>query len=235
MENNNNAYGLVEWDQVQTYTGKARTAVKKDYFLRLETGDNIVRLVTEPHQYWVHRYKTNESDPGYGQKVLSCKGNGEADPLEESRGMKPKRRFLVGVIDRKTGTYKVLDMSSDVMKKLKVIVNDEEYGHPSKYDIKIVVDPDGGPTNYYTVIARPLKPLSAGDLEIQKQADLEDLKRRCTPPSRERMLEIIARIDEKSGGVKPAATDTDTDTDTTPATQTIEEDDDFPAADGSDA
>jgi hypothetical protein len=233
MTNNNNVeFGLVDWSEVKINSGNNKQFKSSaDLFLRLEGGNNIIRMITEPHQYWVHKYKTNEKDPGFGFKVISCKGSGDPDPLEErDPKCRAKRRFLVGVIDRKTNAYKILDMSSDIINKIKKFVDDEEYGHPSRYDINLVVDPNGGATGYYTVVPKIPKPLSAADLEIKSNVDLEDLKRRCTPPSRQKMLERIAAIDEKSPNGKPT-----TSTVTETIDYTVDDSEvDFPAADGSD-
>lgn len=220
-------YGLTEWENVEIKTGNKQENAK-DLFLRLQQGSNIVRVVTKPHEYLSHRYKTRESDPGYGEKVLSSLANGR-DPLFD-KGMKPKKRWLVGVIDRKTQSYKILDMSVSVFKGIQELVKDEDWGDPSQYDIDIKVDKQGGATGYYTVMPKQPKPLSAADLDIKSQVDLEDLKRRCTPPTPEQMEERIASIDAKSNANRGGEAQTKT------STSNDDDDDvDFPAVEGSDA
>lgn len=215
-------FGLTEWENVEIKSGNNQN--RRDQFLRLQNGSNIVRVLTKPHEYLVHRYKANESDPGFGEKVMSSLAHGR-DPLAD-KGMKPKKRWLVGVIDRKTQSYKILDMSVSVFKSVQELVKDEDWGDPTQYDIDIKVDKNGGATGYYTVMPKKPKPLSAADLEIKSQVDLDDLKRRCTPPTPEQMEERIRQIHNKSEGV----------TDDSGSADSGDDDDlDFPAVEGSDA
>lgn len=219
-------YGLTNWDEVEV---KQQSGQRKDLYMRLQDKNNVVRMVTKPYQYTVHRYKTNESDPGFGERIMSSLYHGR-DPLME-RGLKPKRRWLVGIIDRRTQSYKILDMSVSVFKSIQELVRDEDWGDPTQYDIDIKVDKNGGPTGYYTVIPKSKKPLSAADLDIKSQVDLDDLKRRCTPPTPEQVEELIKAIDAKSASNKNSGT----------GQAKVEEEDedednvDFPAVDGSDA
>jgi hypothetical protein len=123
-------------------------------------------------------------------------------------------------------------MSVSVFKSVQELARDEDWLDPSQYDINIKVDQNGGPNGYYTVIPKSKKPLSAGDLEIKQQVDLEDLKRRCTPPTPEQVEERIKAIDAKSvnglaSGNKPG---------NKPVVNTQDDDEeiDFPSVDGSD-
>lgn len=216
-------YGLTNWDEVEV---KQQSGQRKDLYMRLQDKNNVVRMITKPHEYMVHRYKTNPDDPGFGERVMSSLYHGR-DPLVD-KGLKPKRRWLVGIIDRRTQSYKILDMSVSVFKSIQELVRDEDWGDPTQYDIDIKVDKNGGPTGYYTVIPKSKKPLSAADLDIKSQVDLDDLKRRCTPPTPEQVEELIKAIDAKSANNKKPA-----------GQAAVEEDDeddvDFPAVDGSDA
>lgn len=217
-------YGLTNWDEVEV---KQQSGQRKDLYMRLQDKNNVVRMITKPHEYTVHRYKTNPDDPGYGERVMSSLYYGR-DPLIE-KGLKPKRRWLVGIIDRRTQSYKILDMSVSVFKSIQELVRDEDWGDPTQYDIDIKVDKNGGPTGYYTVIPKAKKPLSAADLDIKSQVDLDDLKRRCTPPTPEQVEELIKAIDAKSANNKKSGAGQAT------AEEDDEDDVDFPAVDGSDA
>lgn len=223
----NKRFGMTSWDDVEIKQPQKQGSYK-DTFLALEDGDNIVRLLTKPFEFLVHKYKAHEKDPGFGSRVLSSAPlyGEDSDPLI-SKGLKPKRRWLVGVVDRKTQSYKILDLSVSVFKSIQELVRDEDWGDPKQYDINIKVDRNGGATGYYTVIPRSKKPLSAADLELSNQVDLDDLKRRTTPPSPEEMLKKIEAIHAKSdhsgpfGGEAKAAKPADDDDD----------DMDFPAVD----
>ena len=185
--------GEVSWTDDSNDSEKKTNS--KDIWLRLDAGSNEMRLVTQPFQYLTHKFK-KEGDPGFGQKVY-CSSIHNDCPLCAS-GDKPKRRWLLGVISRKTQAYKILDISwavfSDIQKLAK---NTARWGDPTKFDIDVVVDKNGGATGYYTVQPLPKEPLSAADQAIKDNyMDLEDLKRRVTPPTGDK---VQARMDKIAG------------------------------------
>ena len=132
-------YGEVSWGE--TATDVSSGAGNRDTFLRLEKGANKVRIITSPFQYMVHRYK-RESDPGYPQKVMCSSIHGSC-PLC-SLGDKAKRRWLLGVIDRKSSSFKILDIGISVFKSIQDLTRSDDWGEPNRYDIEIKVDPNGG-------------------------------------------------------------------------------------------
>lgn len=187
-------FGEVNWtDDVFGGDGKKNTN-SKDLFLRLDEGSNEMRLITQPFQYLVHKYK-KDGDTGFGQKV-QCSAIHGSCPLC-AMGDKAKPRWLLGVISRKANTYKILDISFAVFSQIrKYAKNAQRWGDPTKYDIDITVDKNGGATGYYSVQAIPKEPLSAADQVIKDSADLDDLKRRVTPPTPDK---VQARMDKING------------------------------------
>lgn len=217
-------FGATSWDEVEV---KQPRKSQKDLFLRLDNGDNVVRIITKPHEYLVHTVKLDPKEPGFGHRIMSSQFHG-SDPLTEPPyNSKPKRRWYIGVIDRKTASYKILDMSTQVFKGIQELVRDEEWGDPSQYDVNIKVDKEGGPSSYYNVIPKNKKPLSSADLEIRQNVDLEELKRKCTPPTPEEVLKKIEFLKSRNQNTAQAAV--------APVTQNVsaaaDEDDDleFPA------
>jgi hypothetical protein len=115
-------------------------------------------------------------------------------------GDKPSRRWLIGVISRKTGTFKLLDISYAVFSQIqKYAKNTQRWGDPTKYDIDIVVDKNGGPTGYYAVQPIPKEPLSVADQTIKDSVDFDDLKRRVTPYTAEQVQKRIDKINGDAG------------------------------------
>lgn len=189
-------FGEISWnDDVGGFDKKNTNS--KDLFLRLDEGSNELRLVTQPFQYLVHKYKKDDKDK-FGQKV-NCSAIHGSCPLC-AMGDKAKPRWLLGVISRKTGTYKVLDISYAVFSGIrKLAKNTKHFGDPTKYDIDIVVDKNGGPTGYYAVQGLPKEPLSAADQQIKDNVDLDDLKRRVTPPTAEMVQKRLDKINGVTG------------------------------------
>ena len=130
---NNNTFGEVSW-QDDSFSGEKKN--NKDLWLRLDEGSNELRLVTQPFQYLVHKYK-KEGDPGFGQKVSCSMVHGSCALCAAND--KPKPRWLLGVISRKTGTYKILDISYAVFSSIrKYARNTQRWGDPTKYDIDMI-------------------------------------------------------------------------------------------------
>lgn len=191
-------YGEISWND-DIYNGGERKSSKEDW-LRLKDGSNEVRLVTNPFQYLYHRYK-KEGDPGFGQKVNCAASNGGC-PLCAT-GDKPKTRWLFGVIDRESKAYKILDVSYAVFAAVRKLArNTKSWGDPTKYDIDIIVDKKAPPNGYYTVQPIGKEPLSAADQALKDNVDLEDLKRRVSPPTAE---QVQKRLDRLNGEGQPAA------------------------------
>lgn len=173
--------------------GDKKVGNSKDLFLRLDEGDNELRLLTNPFQYLVHKIKKDPTNPkDFGQKVPCSAIHGSCPACAND---KAKPRWLYGVISRKTGTYKILDVSFAVFSQIRKLArNIQRWGDPTKYDINIVVDKNGGATGYYSVQPLPKEPLSATDQQIKDNADLDDLKRRVTPPTADVVQKRLDKI-----------------------------------------
>lgn len=166
----------------------------KDQYLRLQAGSNVVRILTLPNQYYQHKYMP-EGGKKWGYRVNCSAANGSCVLCD--KGDKAKRRWLVGVIDRKTGQYKLLDLSWSIFKGVQTLNNSEDWSNPINYNIDIVMNPNGGATGFYTVVPKPKSPLSAADLVIQADNDPSRVTERTTPPTSEQTLKRIEKIHEE--------------------------------------
>lgn len=196
-------FGEVNWNDDVFPDDNGKRVNAKDLFLRLDEGANEIRLLTQPHQYLVHKYKKN-GDTGFGQKV-QCSAIHGSCPLC-AQGDKAKPRWLLGVISRKTGTYKILDISYMVFSAIRKLNKNPKFGDPTKYDINVEVDKNGGATGYYSVQAYSKEALSAADQDIKDKIDFDDLKRRVTPPTPEKVQDRMNKIDGvTTTGATPSA------------------------------
>jgi hypothetical protein len=209
-----NKYGLVAWEDVELSNGKGgKGGVKKDLFLRLDKSEpNTIRILTKPHQYTVHNaWKVSEDEKGFGHRVPCAKLSGEVCPLCED-GVKVQTRWYVGVIDRKTQSFKILDISSMIFQGIKALNKHKSWGNPEGYDLDITINKDGGATGYYVVTPNPKAPLSNSDLVIKQKVDEEyalELVSRCKPPTREAVVkrcEAIRKMVEGKPTGKPSTT-----------------------------
>lgn len=184
-------YGEVSWDDKSA--GYANSDSKgSDIFLRLENGPNTVRLVTKPQQYIVHEGVKREGDKGYGTKVLCSKVHGSCPLCDAGYDVRP--RWFLGVIDRKSNSYRVLDISSSVFFDIKTL-NSGKWGDPSKYDIDIIKNDKADPQHYYSVQPIERYPLSASDQKIiDEQMDMAFLTKKITPPTLEQTEKRLEKI-----------------------------------------
>lgn len=192
-----NTFGEVNWND-DAFPGESKKQTNgKDLFLRLGDGDNEMRVVTQPFQYLVHKYK-KEGDPGFGQKI-NCSAIHGSCPLCAA-GDKVKTRWFLGVISKSgttAGTYKILDISFAVFGQIrKYARNTKTWGDPTKYDINIVVNKNADPMSYYQVQPIPKSPLTAEEQKVRdEKVDLDDLKRRVTPPQPADVQKKMDKID----------------------------------------
>lgn len=137
-------YGQVDWESAD---------VGSNNFLKLEQGPNKVRVFTNPYQLVVH-WVTDSS--GQNRKIKCAVEN---CPLCR-KGVKSQNRWFVGVLDRKSGAPKVLEISSQIYIGIKNLVVDPDWGPVKNYDINIKRNPKNS-NPLYTVNGVPNgKPLT---------------------------------------------------------------------------
>lgn len=189
--------GKVSWKDNALGGGSGEKQYNPELFLRLSPGSNLIRILTEPFQYFQHKYKFFEGEKGFGHRIACSAPNGSCIVCEQ--GDKPKKRWFLGVIERKTNTYKILDINWSVLSDINTYANDDDWGDPSEYDFDIVVNPQGGPQHYYKAVAKPKKPLSASDLAIkEKDVNLAELERKCQPPEPAKTTERFLMLKENA-------------------------------------
>lgn len=94
-------------------------------YVRLDSNLKTIRAVTPPYIYYSHFTDG---------KMKICKMLTTNGCVPCSQG-KPKPRWLVGVMDKSTGKYSILNMPASLYKKVQDIVR--EHGDPQSYDIEV--------------------------------------------------------------------------------------------------
>lgn len=217
MVNSNHKFGTTDWNEETgprkkgEYAGGNKDENKLQY-MKFVNGPNKVRIVFEPKRYITHKFK-EEGDTGFGDWVKCSMPVHNACPLcdavkrmeksnskeikDLAKANKPKKRWLVGAIDRKTNQFRILDISSAIYDQIKSLNQDDEWGDPREYDINIVMNDKNPPATFYKVNPGSRKPLSEDDLAIVKSMNEEDLLKRCTPPEPDWVLSKINTLREK--------------------------------------
>jgi hypothetical protein len=227
-------YGVTDWESVEIKTGNPN-AGRRDIYMKLLDGDNIIRVVSKPFEYLVHEYKPDPKAPGYGIKIKSSLASCGKDVLmDRNPAYKPQRRWLIAVIDRRTQSLKILEFKSTVFKSIQTYVRDPDYQNPEGYDLNIKVDKSAKGQGYYTVFPKPRKPLSPSDLELKQQVDLEDLKKRTLPPTYEEMEELVRKAESKFSQTTNFGQSQNNEASTSSSSGEETEDFEFPTVPGSD-
>lgn len=205
----NKKFGLVGWDEETNIPGNKQfdnSNKVKDEFLKLQPGSNEVRIVTRPYQYVVHKYKLEGWKSPFNIRCTmtdDCPLCAQTFVDEKGKTRKKfpqKEGWYVGVIDRKTGRYKVLGIGQMIYKKIKNLNNNKAWGAPDLYDVDIIVDPNGGATGYYDVTPLGKQPLSDADVDIKKNVNLESLKKKCDPLTVEGVERLMAFAENRVSG-----------------------------------
>jgi len=211
----NHKFGTTDWNEETgprkrpEHAGGNKDENRLQY-MKFVNGPNKLRIVFEPKRYLTHKFK-EEGDAGFGDWVKCSAPVHNTCPLcdavkriektdkDLAKANKPKKRWLVGAIDRKTGLFRILDISSAIYDQIKSLNQDEEWGDPRDYDINIVMNDKNPPASYYKVNPGSKKPLSEADLAIVKSVNEEELLKRCTPPDPEWVLSKVNTLRDKRG------------------------------------
>lgn len=140
-------------------------------FIKLQSGDNRVRVVGKPVMVDIHWERGLD---GSTKKVV-CPGAG--CPVCKA-GHTPQSRYQVLVIDRVDGEVKVMEGGPRVFGAIRDYAMDPDYGDPKNYDLKIKKEGTGRETKY-TVMASPKQtPLTAQEAEaVNAATSLLDLNK----------------------------------------------------------
>jgi len=183
-------YGETSWDS----QGAGSNDGGKVEFIRLSQGENRFRIVTNPFKYPVHKGVKAEGADGFGRKVPCSKQEGVSCPLCDA-GLPIKTQYMFGVIDRSTGTYKVIDVSWQIFSTIQGLVTGGIWGDPKHYDLMVKKNPASkGPSDYYLVQPVPKEPLSVADQQVRDNADVEYLRKKTAQPTPADTQKILDRI-----------------------------------------
>jgi hypothetical protein len=142
------------------------TPQSQSQYMKLEDGENRIRILGEYDKGtlavgWEYWLPSDESE--YGKPVRRVKKDDELkeQALTDSRYKKKKINhfWAFPVYDYKSEEVKWLSISQvSIQRQIELLVEDEDWGKPIGYDIKIIRETDDRTS--YTVKPVPHKPLS---------------------------------------------------------------------------
>lgn len=181
-------------------------------FMNLEEGDNPVRLISSPYQFYIHWTK----DATGANRKVRCALDG--CPLCQD-GERATARWYVNVVNRKTGRCAILEIGPQIFKQILGLAKKEKWGDPRKYDLDIERQPKGSQP-LYIVSPNPKEPLSDDEKGMVKEFLARiDLAKMTEAPT-------VAEVREKLG-LEPDAGDSDVDNSFEDGSDDDDDDDDF--------
>jgi hypothetical protein len=174
---------------------KSTEAKSTSGFMKLEQGDNRLRIMSPTAEYPKHFIKD-----GYKG---ACIGSDNKCPGCVA-GDKPNIKFMCWVLDRRDGQLKLLELSYGVMKSIAKLQEDIDWAFddvPMPYDLNIKVDKNSkSPKDYYTVIGSPRREnvSEAEAKEIANQTEIQDVVQAIHEKAVKKLSEATPKL--KAGG-----------------------------------
>lgn len=145
-------FGEVDWNSGDVGTNSSSG---RSDFMKLKEGENVVRIMGNPIQYYSHWIDTPD---GQKRKIVSPIDNPELIRKLEDAGFKRKPQWIVKVLDRSDETFKILEIGSQVYNGVKALFNNLKWGKVTGYDVSIMRGKPGSQP-LYTVTPNPKETL----------------------------------------------------------------------------
>lgn len=161
-------------------------------FMKLEEGNNPVRVFTSPYQFYTVWTK---DAAGKQRKIRSAVEN---CPLVQ-RGEKPVARWYIGVINRKNGKPCILEIGPQIYKQILSLRKKPAWGDPRHYDIDVERKPRGEQP-LYVVAPEPKEPLTDEEKSsIKEFLSRVDLVKMTEAPTPEEVRIQLGEMEPSAG------------------------------------
>lgn len=196
-------FGEVDWNSADSGTTKSN-------FMRLEEGENLVRVMGNPVQFYIHWVVTPD---GSRRKVNSPVDSPELIRRLEDSGFKRQARWLVKVLDRTDDEFRVLEVGPQIYNGIKSLYNNSRWGKVTQYDLSINKGPKGTQP-LYGVTPNPKEALS-GDFKTKfvEFNDRVDVDKVITPATAAEVCEVMGWSVSEPAATSEAVSDEDFDFD----------------------
>ncbi len=196
-------FGEVDWNSADSGTTKSN-------FMRLEEGENLVRVMGNPVQFYIHWVVTPD---GSRRKVNSPVDSPELIRRLEDSGFKRQARWLVKVLDRTDDEFRVLEVGPQIYNGIKSLYNNSRWGKVTQYDLSINKGPKGTQP-LYGVTPNPKEALSSDfKTKFVEFNDRVDVDKVITPATASEVCEVMGWSASEPVAASEAVSDEDFDFD----------------------
>jgi len=180
----NIVFGEIDWNDGDI---KNPQAAKTEY-MRLSQGQNKIRVMGNPIQFYVHWVQTQD---GSKRKIVSPISSPELVRQLEDSGFKRQPKWLIKVLDRSDDTFKLLEVGSQIYNGIRALYNDSSWGKVTSYDITINRGPKGAQPLYgVTPNPKTKIPTELKDRFVEFNNNV-DIERAIKPTEAEAVCEIM--------------------------------------------
>tara|TARA_R110002020_G_scaffold50716_7_gene143272 strand:+ start:62725 stop:63363 length:639 start_codon:yes stop_codon:yes gene_type:complete len=198
-------FGEIDWNSGDAGSQNSRASD----FMRLSEGENVVRIMGNPVQYYVHWVTTAD---GSTRKVSSPLDDGTLVRRLEDAGFARKACWIIKVLDRSDDTFRLLEIGPQIYNGIRGLYNHPKWGKVTDYDVSIMRGPKGSQP-LYNVNPNPKEALPASFkkdyLDFNDRVNLEKI---ITPSSSDTINEMMGWTAETSSSTDAAAVDVVNDT-----------------------
>lgn len=178
-------------------------------FMKIEEGDNIVRIVSSPYQFYSHWV---DDVSGQNRKVRCALKDCPACGM----GNEAKPHWFVAVLNRKTDKVCIAEIGPQIMKQIKSLTQQKNhkgvlmYGDPRTYDVNFKRGPKGSQP-LYVVLPLEKEPLADEEkTKIKSFMEKTDLQKMTEAPAPSEIREKLG-LDSPAKKVTGKSTESDGD------------------------
>jgi len=178
--------------------------------MRLEEGENTVRVMGNPVQFYIHWIVGSDGQKG---KINSPINNPELVSRLEDSGFKRQARWLIKVLDRSDDTFRLLEVGPQIYNGIRALYNNSRWGKVTQYDITILKGPKGQQP-LYSVQPNPKESLSSEfKSKFMEFNDRINVERTISPSTAEAVCERMGWSVSATEASESSASDDDFDFD----------------------
>ncbi len=197
----NLTFGEIDWNSGDTGSGE-----KKNLYMRLTEGENVVRIMGNPIQFYVHWVTTPD---GSKRKVVSPINSPSLVTRLEDSGFRRQAKWMIKVLDRADDEFKVLEVGSQIYNGVRALYNNPKWGKVTSYDLSVNRGPKGSQP-LYSVTPNPKEKLdSSFKAKFQEFNEGLDMEKLIAPAT----IEFVCETMGWDANKYQSATDKDTATD----------------------
>ncbi len=145
-------FGEVDWNAGDSGGGSSASD-----FMRLDQGENVVRVMGNPTQFYVHWLTCTDNSK---KKVVSPIDSPELVKRLEDGGFRRQARWLVKVLDRSDGKFKALEIGAQIYNGIRALYNNNKWGKVTSYDLSVMRG-SPGQQPLYSVTPNPKEELES--------------------------------------------------------------------------